>query len=79
MTNVPTHKIVGWAGTVIGLSDYGLFAMGALSEIWFFGLGNIASVLLFYALWKDRVVYASAMQAFFLVMNIVGMVRVMWN
>jgi hypothetical protein len=71
------HKKLGWAGTVIGLGGYGLFAMGIITEVWFFGIGNIAAILLFYALIKDRVLYASAMQVFFFLMNIIGMVRVM--
>jgi hypothetical protein len=71
------HKTIGWIGTVIAVCDYGLFALGLLSELVFFSLGNVASVLLVWALFHDRTWYAASLQTTFLVLNTIGIVRIL--
>lgn len=79
MAQYPFHKMLGWAGTVIALLDYGAFAAGIILEFWFFLLGIGASLLLAYALFRDRTFYAGVLQTAFIFLNVIGMVRVMWG
>lgn len=69
---------IGWTGTVLALGTYGLFAAGFISETWFFSLGAVASVLLAYALFKDRAVYGGVLQAAFILLNLLGIVRIFY-
>lgn len=74
----PPHKIAGWAGTAFALTDYAFFAAGALPELWFFGLGAIAAALLAWALFNDRAQYGTVLQIVFVVLNLFGIVRILW-
>ena len=75
----PLHKWIGWTGTLTALADYGLFAMGYLSDVWFFSLGALASSLLVIALLKDKTYYAAFLQAAFIFLNLIGAMRLIWS
>ncbi len=70
------HAYMGWLGTVIALGDYGAFSLALIPELWFFGLGMVASVFLAYALFKDRAHYGGVLQVAFLILNLLGILRV---
>gem|GEM_PF-3367781 len=71
------HTWMGWIGMIIALSDYALFAAGAIHQLIFFGAGAIASVFLTYALYKDKAHYGSVLQAIFILLNLIGMIRIL--
>jgi hypothetical protein len=77
MMSKPLHTWLGWAGTTIALIEYGLYATGVITSVWFFGIGILASGLLVWALLKDKAYYGVFLQSIFIIFNIIGMVRLM--
>lgn len=75
MTKQPLHTWIGWIGTLVAIVDYGLFAADILPEIWFFGIGSGASLLLVWAFYKDRAHYGAVLQAVFIVLNMIGIMQ----
>jgi hypothetical protein len=69
------HTAIGWIGTILALVIYGLFAAGYVIPWWFFTIGCIASVLLGWAMYKDKAYYGAFQQAAFFVFNIVGAIN----
>lgn len=74
----PLHTIIGWLGTIIGLTVFGLFAGGFISETWFFGVGIISSSLLASALAVDKAYYGVFLQGVLATFNIVGFIRILF-
>ncbi len=75
--SIRPYALFGWTGTTLAIVVYGLFALGLVNEIMLFAVGDVASILLVWALIHDRTYYAAALQAAFLLFNIIGIVRIL--
>jgi hypothetical protein len=64
-------------GTALAIAAYGSFALGITSELVLFGVGNVSSLFLIWALVHDRTYYAATLQSTFLVMNTIGIIRIL--
>lgn len=79
LKSYPLHTYIGWAGAMIALVEYFLFAAGYLPAVWFFGIGMFASILLSFAYFKDKAYYGFTLQLAFILFNVIGVVANLKN
>ena len=78
LMNHPLHKWLGWTGSLLAIADYSLFAAGFIGESTLFSAGAVASLLLAYALFKDKAHYGGFQQSIFILLNLIGIVRIVF-
>lgn len=78
MSRASAHRIIGWIGTALAIVVYGAFAAGLTDQMMLFSIGNVSSLCLIWALLHDRTYYAAALQSMFLILNTIGIVRILF-